>query len=375
VPNEEGYLLGFSFTEMADRIGGLLKNIGLTKNFAPLVVIVAHGSSSVNNPHFAAYDCGACSGKPGAPNARAFAWMANHPEVRAILWERGIEIPKQTHFVPALHNTSRDEISYFDQQPHDAHSAALQAFQHDMHKALQRNARERCRWFELAPKSLTNEEAHQHVIERASSIFEPRPEYNHSNNLYCIVGRRALTRGLFLDRRAFLHSYDPNTDLQGDIAMRILSAIIPVCGGINLEYLFSRIDNSVYGAGTKLPHNVTGLLGVANGVESDLRTGLPLQMIEVHEPSRLMIVLEQRPEILDKTIAKIGALKEWLDNEWVRLVACHPETKIFSLYSAQGWQAVELATDIKVPAATHSEQIIVGQTQTIPVHQLIRRQA
>ncbi|MDD5412874.1 MAG: Na-translocating system protein MpsB, partial [Methylobacter sp.] len=89
-PTEDGYLLGFSFTEMADRVGGLLNNIGLTKNFAPLVVIVAHGSSSVNNPHFAAYDCGACSGKPGAPNARAFAWMANHESVRAILSERGI---------------------------------------------------------------------------------------------------------------------------------------------------------------------------------------------------------------------------------------------------------------------------------------------
>ena len=82
---------------------------------------------------------------------------------------------------------------------------------------------------------------------------------------------------------------------------KILSAVIPVCGGINLEYLFSRIDNSVYGAGTKLPHNVIGLLGVANGVEGDLRTGLPSQMIEVHEPSRLLIVVEQTREILDKT--------------------------------------------------------------------------
>ncbi len=374
-PNEEGYLLGFSVAEMADRIGGLLKNIGLTQNFAPLVVIVAHGSSSVNNPHFAAYDCGACAGKPGAPNARAFAWMANHPQVRAILWERGIEIPKTTHFVPALHNTSRDEIRYFDQQPHDAHSAALHTFQQDMHKALQRNARERCRWFELAPKSLTNEQAHQHVIERASSIFEPRPEYNHSNNLYCIVGRRQLTRGLFLDRRAFLHSYNPNTDPHGDIMGRILTAVIPVCGGINLEYLFSRLDNSVYGAGTKLPHNVIGLIGVANGVEGDLRTGLPSQMIEVHEPARLLIVVEQNCDIMDKTLSKIGALKEWLDNEWVRLIANPPEKTDFYLYTAQGWQAVELAADIKVPTATRSEEIIVGKTQTIPVHQLIRKQA
>lgn len=375
-PTEDGYLLGFSFAEMADRVGGLLRNIGLTQRFAPLVVVVAHGSSSVNNPHFAAYDCGACSGKPGAPNARAFAWMANHESVRAILSERGIDIPEGTRFVAALHNTSRDEITYFDKHLLQQHPApGLHAFQQAMKKALQRNARERCRWFELGPQSHSNEEAHEHVMERASSIFEPRPEYNHSNNLYAIVGRRQLTKGLFLDRRAFLHSYDPQTDAQGDIMVRILSAVIPVCGGINLEYLFSRIDNSVYGAGTKLPHNVIGLLGVANGVEGDLRTGLPSQMIEVHEPARLLIVVEQTREILDKTIAKLGPLKEWLDNEWVRFVSCHPTSRELYLYSVNGWETVELPTDYEIPNSSHSEKIIVGQTQTIPVHQLIGRHA
>jgi uncharacterized protein YbcC (UPF0753/DUF2309 family) len=244
-----------------------------------------------------------------------------------------------------------------------------------MKKALQRNARERCRWFELGPQSQSNEEAHEHVVERASSIFEPRPELNHSNNLYSIVGRRQLTKDLFLDRRAFLHSYDPASDPQGDIMVRILSAVIPVCGGINLEYLFSRIDNSVYGAGTKLPHNVIGLLGVANGVEGDLRTGLPSQMIEVHEPARLMIVVEQSRDILNKTFAKLGALKEWLDNDWVRLVSCHPESRELFLYSVNGWESVELPDDFKVPQARISESIIVGQTKTIPVHHFNRRHA
>ena len=375
-PTEDGYLLGFSFTEMADRVGGLLRNIGLTRNFAPTVVIVAHGSSSVNNPHFAAYDCGACSGKPGAPNARAFAWMANHDAVRAILSERGIDIPKETRFIAALHNTSRDEITYFDKHLLQKHPApGLHAFQHAMQKALQRNARERCRWFELGPQSHSNEEAHEHVMQRATSIFEPRPEYNHSNNLYCIVGRRSLTKDLFLDRRAFLHSYDPTSDNSGDIMVRILSAIIPVCGGINLEYLFSRIDNSVYGAGTKLPHNVIGLLGVANGVEGDLRTGLPSQMIEVHEPARLLIVVEQTCAILEKTIAKIGNLKEWIDNDWVRFVSCHPDSRELFLYTAKGWEAVEFPEIDSVPHSTHSEKIIVGKTETIPVHHFIRRSA
>jgi uncharacterized protein len=373
---EDGYLLGFSYFEMADKVGGLLTNIGLTKHFAPLVVIVAHGSSSVNNPHFAAYDCGACSGKPGAPNARAFAWMANNEEVRNILHSRGIEIPGGTRFVAALHNTSRDEITYFDNHLLETYPAeGLPAFQQVMETALQRNARERCRWFELATNANTLEKAHDHVTARATSIFEPRPEYNHSNNLYCIVGRRKLTRNLFLDRRAFLHSYDPDKDTSGNIMARILSAIIPVCGGINLEYLFSRIDNSVYGAGTKLPHNVIGLLGVANGVEGDLRTGLPQQMIEVHEPARLLIVVEQKCAVIDKALANIGELKGWLDNSWILLVACHPESHEQFLYSKGMWEPVELPADLKAPTASQSEDIFVDQTETIPVHQLTGRQS
>ncbi|MGR8940280.1 MAG: YbcC family protein [Gammaproteobacteria bacterium] len=373
LPTEDGRILGFSFSEMADRIEGLLRNIGLTRHFAPLIVVVAHGSSSVNNPHFAAYDCGACSGKPGAPNARAFAWMANHATVRALLRERDIDIPESTLFIAALHNTSRDEISYFDEPEETLIQNRLQTFKPFMRNALELNALERCRWFELGPAHPTAKAAHEHVKARSQSIYEPRPEYNHSNNLYCIVGRRELTRDLYLDRRAFLHSYDPDTDPQGSILARILTAVIPVCGGINLEYLFSRIDNSVYGAGTKLPHNVIGLLGVANGVEGDLRTGLPSQMIEVHEPARLLIAVEQSREIVDKALAKIGEVREWIDNEWVRLASCDPESRLIHFYAQGDWQTVDLAHEPSTPVAISSEAIFTGQCATLPPQILARR--
>jgi uncharacterized protein YbcC (UPF0753/DUF2309 family) len=178
-----------------------------------------------------------------------------------------------------------------------------------------------------------------------------------------------------MDRRAFLHSYHPDTDADGEILSKILSAVIPVCGGINLEYLFSRIDNSVYGAGTKLPHNVIGLLGVANGVEGDLRTGLPSQMIEVHEPARLLIVIEQSRERIDSAISKIGGLKEWLDNDWIRLASCEPNHHGLFLYRKTGWEVIEIPNDLSVPSGKQSESIIVGKTTTIPVHQLTGGQA
>jgi uncharacterized protein YbcC (UPF0753/DUF2309 family) len=135
-----------------------------------------------------------------------------------------------------------------------------------------------------------------------------------------------LTEGLFLDRRAFLNSFDYQVDPEGKYLLGIMNAIAPVCGGINLEYYFSRVDNQKLGAGTKLPHNVIGLVGVSNGIDGDLRTGLPSQMIEVHDPIRLLVIVEHYPEVVLKTIQTNSATYEWFENEWVRLVVMHPKT-------------------------------------------------
>jgi uncharacterized protein YbcC (UPF0753/DUF2309 family) len=116
---------------------------------------------------------------------------------------------------------------------------------------------------------------------------------------------------------------DPN----GDYLFTILKAAAPVCGGINLEYYFSRVDGEKLGAGTKLPHNVMGLFGVANGIDGDLRPGLPAQMTEVHDPVRLLLIVEHFPEVVLKTIQKAAETYEWFINDWVKLVAVHPETK------------------------------------------------
>ena len=52
--------LVFSVEEMANRVEGLLKSIGLVSNFSPIVYVVGHGATSINNTHYAGYDCGAC---------------------------------------------------------------------------------------------------------------------------------------------------------------------------------------------------------------------------------------------------------------------------------------------------------------------------
>src|SRR5690606_762027 len=105
--------------------------------------------------------------------------------------------------------------------------------------ACDRNAHERCRRFQSAPLGLTFSAARRHVEGRAEDLAQTRPELGHATNAIAIVGRRARTRGLFLDRRAFLTSYDPATDdAEGTVLERVLQAVVPVCAGINLEYFF-----------------------------------------------------------------------------------------------------------------------------------------
>src|SRR5690606_31186040 len=144
---------------------------------------------------------------------------------------------------------------------------------------------------------------------------------------------RRSTRGLFLDRRAFLVSYDPFVDdEEGRLLEAVLAAVGPVGAGINLEYYFSFVDNERYGCGTKLPHNVTGLVGVMNGPASDLRTGLPWQMVEIHEPVRLLTLLEVAPERAARVVARHAATRQLVENRWIQLATLHPTTREIHVY-------------------------------------------
>ena len=330
---ENDLQIGFTIEEMAARVEGLLRGIGMVKNFAPIVYLVGHGSSSANNPHHGAHDCGACSGRPGSVNSRVFAFMTNHPKVRVILSSHGLVIPDVTQFVGGLHDTAADEIEFYDEQILNSvnledHIKNKIAFEN----ALDLNAKERSRRFASINTKGSLKQTRKAIKDRSVSLFEPRPELGHGTNTLCIIGSRELTKGLFLDRRAFMNSYDYRTDKDATLLTGVMRPIGLVCGGINLEYYFSRVDNHKLGAGTKLPHNVMGLIGVANSADGDLRPGLPLQMIEVHDPVRLLVIVEHYPEAVMKAITITPEIYEWYKNEWVHIVALHPETSKFHYF-------------------------------------------
>ncbi len=347
-PAQQGVFEGYTVDEMESRVSTVLKGIALTSRFSPLVFVIGHGSNSLNNPHESAHDCGACGGRSGAPNGRAYAQMANHPEVRAKLAAKGLVIPPTTHFIGGYHDTCSDALRLFDLDAVPAsHLDALRSARECFDEARTRDAHERCRRFDNA-RHLTPKNALKHVEARCQTLSEPRPEYGHASNAACIVGRRAITRNLFLDRRTFLSSYDAQEDPDGSILAGILGAVIPVCAGISLEYYFSFVDNEGYGCGTKLPHNITGLIGVMNGSGSDLRTGLPWQMVEIHEPMRLLFVIEAPPAHLDKLMKANAGIRRLVQNRWVVLVLMDYDTGELTIY--QGGKFAPYPTQRGIPA-------------------------
>ena len=354
-PGPEGDQIGYSLEELTNIGERMLRDIGLTSGFARLVIFLGHGSFCLNNPHKSAYDCGACSGMPGGPNGRALAAILNDRRVRETLASRGLSIPDDTVFLGGLHNTAVDSVTFADLDllP-KSHIPDFEDALRTLEEVCKRNAHERCRRFDSAPLNLSFEAAHQHVEQRSEDLAQTRPEFGNASNAICIVGRRERTRGLYLDRRSFLTSYDPTQDdAEYSILARILAAVIPVCEGINMQYYLSYVDSPGWACGTKLPHNVTALLGVMDGAASDLRPGLPWQSVEIHEPVRLLFVIETTPQAMFKIMANNDVVGRILMNGWAQLAVLDPGSNKLRVFRNGEFHAYE-PENTELPKAASS---------------------
>jgi len=342
--------VGFRHRRQAQLVSTALRAIGLADRFARTVLVVGHGSTSQNNPYESALDCGACGGDQGLTNARIFAAMANRREVREILAEHGLEIPEDTWFVPALHDTTTDEVRLHDlDQLPPAALTRLSRIEEDLAAAGRLCAMERCS--ALGETGITSPEAAGRRVKRhALDWTQVRPEWGLSKNASFLIGRRALSRALNLDGRTFLHSYDHRIDPDGRLLEGILSGPLVVAQWINMEHYFSVVDNEAFGSGSKAYHNVTGRFGVITGNVSDLRTGLPAQTMlkgrePYHEPMRLVTIIEAPRALVEGLLKRLYKPRELVQNGWILLVVLDPQTGEAHQYQGGGWQT----TPIRLP--------------------------
>jgi hypothetical protein len=323
-----------------ERAASVLQHLGLKEGFAPLVVIVGHGSETTNNAFGSALDCGACGGHAGDINARVLVNLLNDRDIRdGLARQKSIEIPDATWFVAAVHETVTDEIFILDD---DTIPAGKKSMVRELQRSL-RVASGSTRQERLAARSDVLE---PNSCKRAHDWSEVRPEWGLSGNASFIVAPRKRTRGVNLSSRAFLHNYDWTKDTGFKTLELIMTAPMVVTNWINMQYYGSTVVPGVYGAGSKVLHNLTNETGVVEGNGGDLRVGLPIESVHdgsqfVHEPLRLSVFIEAPREEIEDIISKHEVVKDLVENEWLFLLHIDPfTTKVTRRLSGGIYQAV-----------------------------------
>ncbi|MFN3234297.1 MAG: putative inorganic carbon transporter subunit DabA [Gammaproteobacteria bacterium] len=290
----------------------LLNSIGLVDGFSKFVIVCGHQSNHLNNPFKSSLNCGACGGNSGASNAMLICDILNRPDIRRKLKAVNIHIPDETKFLPVCHHTVYDRLELLKgklpKKINTAMSEAATALREEESRACENSNK---------------------LSEKENKWSELIPEWGLVNNAAMVIGPRELTAGKNLNRRVFLHSYDPDVDNDGAVLQNILSGPGVVAHWINAQYYFSTVNPGLFGAGNKAIHNVIEDIGVLEGNLSDLKIGLPIQSTyfqskPVHEPRRITIVIYAYKHIIDKALINSPDFKKLVDNEWVLLKCFAP---------------------------------------------------
>lgn len=335
----EGRETGFAPEARVAMAEAVLRAMSMTDNFARLVLLTGHGSTTVNNPHGSGLDCGACGGHTGEANARVAAAILNDPYVRLGLAARGIQIPADTWFLGCLHDTTTDDVRIFNENDVPAsHAPDMRQLRTWLGFASIRAREERSGLLGLDRRK----NVHAQIALRSKDWSQVRPEWGLAGNAAFIAAPRSRTAGTDLGGRAFLHTYDWRKDDGFGVLELIMTAPMVVASWINLQYYGSSVNNRAFGSGNKTLHNVVGALGVLEGNGGDLRTGLPWQSVHdgrklVHEPLRLSVFIEAPLDAINAVIDKHESVRQLVENNWLHLFAFGADGQLYRYWGDKAW--------------------------------------
>jgi uncharacterized protein YbcC (UPF0753/DUF2309 family) len=337
---------GIPQTDRADHAERILRAMAMTDNFARLILLAGHGSTTVNNPHATGLDCGACAGQTGEASARVVAALLNDTDVRNELHKRGIEIPEDTWFIAGLHDTTTDDVRLFDT---DAVPEMLEKDLIQLHQWLEQagDLTRMQRAVSLGTADLTDSTVALDVRKRSKDWSQVRPEWALANNAAFIAAPRRRTIGSDLNGRAFLHEYQWQNDEGFKVLELIMTAPMVVANWINMQYYGSVADNKTFGSGNKVLHNITGgAIGVLEGNGGDLRVGLPMQSLHdgkrwMHEPLRLSAFIEAPADAMDNIIANHDLVRQLVDNGWLHLFRIDEQDHVYRRAGEDDWRRLE----------------------------------
>jgi len=346
-PGQEGCAGGIPEAERPAAAEFALRNMGITRDFARVVLLAGHGSTTVNNPQATALDCGACAGQTGEASARIAVALLNDPQTRKGLIAKGITIPADTYFVAGLHDTTTDEVHLFDIDvaPY-SHTQDLVQLQKWLDSAGQITRIERAAL--LGTGALPPPAINADIKRRTRDWAEVRPEWALANNAAFIAAPRARTAGCNLAGRSFLHDYTWRNDTGFGTLQLIMTAPMVVGNWINMQYYGSVADNRRFGSGNKVLHNVVGgSIGVLEGNGGDLRVGLALQSLHngkgwMHEPMRLNVFIEAPQTAIDDVIARHDLVRNLVENAWLHLFQIDDDGHISQRGPDKEWRTAEI---------------------------------
>ena len=254
--------------------------------------------------------------------------------MRRQLAEQKIYIPDTTYFLACLHDTTTDEVSLFNTSLVPAsHQEDLENIKQRIAQAGKATRSERV----LRMNIKEGKDVDAFIKLRAKDWSQVRPEWGLAGCSSFVVAPRTITRGVNLDGKSFLHSYNWKEDQGFKVLETIMTAPMVVTSWINLQYYASTVDNKHFGSGNKTLHNVTSGIGVLEGFAGDLRSGLPMQSIHdgvnyQHEPLRLSVVINAPKEAITKILEKHESVRQLCDNQWIFLLAMNDDGEITDIY-------------------------------------------